>query len=741
MKNILNVLLTVVLLINIPIIYAISRIGTGSFKERQAITKPYSWIKSQQDSETGLFHSYDMPGDENAWTYDQAMAIIALTSSSDTKIAEKCADRMLKLRDKKFKAWADGYHAGTGIITARPIAVGPNAWMGIALLRLHLVTQEPKYLTAAEELAEFMLVLQVQGGKAAGSVPGGYDENGGLFNWTSTEHNVDFIAFMAGLYKVTQKEMYYQASLNTAEWLHREMWNSTEKCYYPGYSNNDTLEISQFHERLDSQTWSILALTAAKNLCQKKEFEQYTHNGLPWIDQYRQKFSYQDHELTGFSKITLGEDTLPSIWPEGTAGYILAAKTIGHKTDFLESLIQSLKKLQNKQGALPHSVGITFPEIAEQFKPGDTLIAHFESHPNCLFGNVGLHGDGEPNWEAIKEAEFKKPFSWYYEPSRSGYLKENVHSGVQSFCLVNASDMCLTRNRGWASLGLDLGFRNEKNQIKPFDAGQYKEFSFWAKTSVGKGAQIEVGFRDAGTKSYLPQASADITPMLIDKSWRKYTVDLYEIRHKVNLAKLVHISLAFGKDVGNTPGTVIFVDDVAFTGHSRVLSRPNQISMPAKFPQHWPYNNVGATAWLLFVELNINPFEVSNSNEIDHPLIIDSHNADSSEKNNKPEGISRSAHSSKTNRIGIGDWLSLSANLDLSYRKTQFYQAGHETTMFQWDTRADFWLPPGSDEFSWGPYIRFSGVESNRPYEFENNWGARPGYGFQVYPFSSQEMR
>jgi hypothetical protein len=96
---------------------------------------------------------------------------------------------------------------------------------------------------------------------------------------------------------------------------------------------------------------------------------------------------------------------------------------------------------------------------------------------------------------------------------------------------------------------------------------------------------------------------------------------------------------------------------------------------------------------------------------------------------------------SRPSRIGIGDWMSFSANLDVSHRKTQFYQAGHNTTMFQWDTRMDLWLPPGRDDFSWGPYVRFSGVESNREYEWENNWGSRPGFGFQVYPFSSRELR
>jgi len=96
---------------------------------------------------------------------------------------------------------------------------------------------------------------------------------------------------------------------------------------------------------------------------------------------------------------------------------------------------------------------------------------------------------------------------------------------------------------------------------------------------------------------------------------------------------------------------------------------------------------------------------------------------------------------SRPKRIGIGNWLTFAANLDMSYRKTQFFQAGHNTALFQGDSRAELWLPPGRDDFSWGPYLRFARVESNRDYEWENNWGARPGFGFQLYPLSARSLR
>jgi hypothetical protein len=87
------------------------------------------------------------------------------------------------------------------------------------------------------------------------------------------------------------------------------------------------------------------------------------------------------------------------------------------------------------------------------------------------------------------------------------------------------------------------------------------------------------------------------------------------------------------------------------------------------------------------------------------------------------------------------DWYSFSANLDLSHRKTSFYKSNHNTLFGQLDSRLEFWLPPGRNTFTWGPYVRLAGMESNRSYAWENAWLAKPGYGFQIYPFSGSELK
>jgi len=86
--------------------------------------------------------------------------------------------------------------------------------------------------------------------------------------------------------------------------------------------------------------------------------------------------------------------------------------------------------------------------------------------------------------------------------------------------------------------------------------------------------------------------------------------------------------------------------------------------------------------------------------------------------------------------VPLSDLLTVAANFDGSYRNTQFYRLGHNSVFFQWDARAELWLPPFRSNFSWGPYFRLAGITSNRTVVWENAWLARPGVGIQAYPFS-----
>jgi hypothetical protein len=576
---------------------------------RQRVSIACRWLRGQQDPRTGLLRSYNPSCDDAAATYDQAVAIISFLLIGDTASAIRSADTMLRLSDAAHHVWPDGYDAATAEVRAGAIAVGPAAWMGLALLRLYQATKQDEYLAAANQVADFILGLQTSGGAGDGSIAGGYDESGKPFTWTSTEHNADSMAFLAAMARTTGQQRFRDAAIRITRWLDREMWDPAAGCYNPGYADNATGKVSQFPERLDSQTWVILALDSAKAIIgQPKEISRLMHNGLPWIDRYCCRTTDGSEQLVGFAKITLGDRATPSFWSEGTAGYCLAARRADYQKPWLAESPKSLRRVQRTDGSLPHSIGVSIPDLVKQLAVEDLLISHFEGHPNCLCGAASVYGDGEPDWDAIQAAGFEQPYSWYYEPGKPAYDKINVHTGWQSFRLVNAGSMCRSQTQGWASLGMDLGpVLDETGKTRPLDARNYRALAFWAKTDNENGANLKVFFRDAHASSLMPQVTVAPNPPTVTGQWQRFMVDLETIGNHVDLEALVHAGVAFGADVGNPPGTVLYLDDMAFLAR-KPLTTGGGAEMPAVFPQHWPAGSVAATSWFIFAELDINPF-------------------------------------------------------------------------------------------------------------------------------------
>jgi len=109
--------------------------------------------------------------------------------------------------------------------------------------------------------------------------------------------------------------------------------------------------------------------------------------------------------------------------------------------------------------------------------------------------------------------------------------------------------------------------------------------------------------------------------------------------------------------------------------------------------------------------------------------------ANTSDSQTRPAVLRNAQQPSGT--VGFAKWWTVSGHSDSGYRRTQFFEPHYDTTVFQWDSRMELWLPPFYRRFSWGPYLHVSVIDSNRTQAWENGWLAGPGVGFQVYPFSS----
>ncbi|NOT26378.1 MAG: hypothetical protein HOP16_09795 [Acidobacteria bacterium] len=103
--------------------------------------------------------------------------------------------------------------------------------------------------------------------------------------------------------------------------------------------------------------------------------------------------------------------------------------------------------------------------------------------------------------------------------------------------------------------------------------------------------------------------------------------------------------------------------------------------------------------------------------------------------------LPRGLAAQETAALGIGDWLTVSSNMDASFRRTQFFEPRYKTVLFDVESRVEFWLPPFRGSFSWGPYIRVAAIASSRDQPWENAWLGAPGVGLQAFPFSSAGAR
>lgn len=188
------------------------------------------------------------------------------------------------------------------------------------------------------------------------------------------------------------------------------------------------------------------------------------------------------------------------------------------------------------------------------------LVSDFVGHPNNLGGDVGVYGSLEPNWDDKATA-----YSWYYERRTTGYNPKNVHSGNQSFRLVTG--LGSKKDETWGSFAMDLGRTVDATptpkKVESKDVMKYKYLTFWVKGEKG-GEKMEVLFRDSKAPSYMPQARIKIPDAKTE--WEKRIVPL-EQAHKmgVDLKSLDNIGIAFGPDVGNEPGAIIYIDDFIFT--------------------------------------------------------------------------------------------------------------------------------------------------------------------------------
>ena len=334
----------------------------------KSTTNTLHFLQSYVDRGTGD----DWKTSNLATTYDNALALIAYTLDGDPThlnrarvLADSFVEAMESDRDPEHRLLRNAYRSGDLIDPVSHTAmlpgwwevkngvgswyedkdfvgskVGDLAWVGFALLRYYEVSEDEKYLRAAERLGDW-IIDNAQDARGDGGFTGGVwgwpQSTNGKYLWKSTEHNLDCLHLFARLYQHTGQQRWVEAS-NRALWFLNGIWNANES-YFPTGTKEDGLTTNPDIHPLDTNSWGYLCFADSRN--------RYA-TALDWAEFHCMA---RDGEFLGFD---FNEDTADDgVWFEGTAQMAVAYKWNGRTlrgVPFMDSL-------RSAQGNASHSNG------------------------------------------------------------------------------------------------------------------------------------------------------------------------------------------------------------------------------------------------------------------------------------------------------------------------------------------------------------------------------------------------
>jgi hypothetical protein len=229
-----------------------------------------------------------LPLRQSAFTYDNALAAIALIACGDAQRARRIGDALLiagehdrsfgdgRLRnayragwvsgdssialpgwwDAKQKIWAeDAYQDGT--------ATGNVAWAALALLNLYQATQEQAYRAGAARLLHWISANTLDERVPVGFSGGvdGFDNSQTKLTWKSTEHNIDVYALAVWLDRLEATSAHANI-VATARGFLDSVFVPDQGLFRLGTKPDGALQPTD-HLALDTLLWPLLAVSDA----------------------------------------------------------------------------------------------------------------------------------------------------------------------------------------------------------------------------------------------------------------------------------------------------------------------------------------------------------------------------------------------------------------------------------------------------------------------------------------------
>lgn len=211
---------------------------------------------------------------------------------------------------------------------------GNVAWAVLALVSYAEVAGEPRYVAAAERLADW-IERHCRDQRGAGGYTGGFEgwePDPSRLRYKATEHNLDLYAAFRRLYRLTGRPKWLDRAAHARRFV-AAMWDDREQKFWTG-----TLEDGETVNRtvipLDVQAWAVLALG--------DEGARYA-GALAFAEQH--------HRVGGGFDFNPDRD---GVWYEGAAQMAVAYRHSGQPEKW-RALVQFLRSAQHASGGLPAS--------------------------------------------------------------------------------------------------------------------------------------------------------------------------------------------------------------------------------------------------------------------------------------------------------------------------------------------------------------------------------------------------
>ena len=219
------------------------------------------------------------PALNGAFTYDNALAAIALQACGEGKAAARIGDALLlaaandrsgtpgRLRNAyrpgragqtpvppmgwwsaPERRWdEDAYQTGS--------SAGNTAWAALALLTLAEATNDPRYLESAAEIAHWTIAETATANGFTGGLYG-YDDAPQRLTWKSTEQNTDLAAVFDWLARL-QPDAGWQKPAAAAQGFVAAQWQDAENRFRVGTLPDGTTP-NTHNSGLDAELWPLL---------------------------------------------------------------------------------------------------------------------------------------------------------------------------------------------------------------------------------------------------------------------------------------------------------------------------------------------------------------------------------------------------------------------------------------------------------------------------------------------------